>query len=155
MHPNEPPTLEKACGLLANICTSTHMAEAIADSQGISIVVEAMTGNSGSMKLLELGTLVLRNMVLTNHEFASEAANCIPVLIQCMKDNPDAVSFQREACNALWALAAQSEECKNKILHLDGVAVLMNALEHNSCVGDVQDAARGAINHLALSGSGS
>lgn len=152
MHPNEPPTLEKACGLLANICTSTHMAEAIADSQGISIVVEAMTGNSDSMKLLELGTLVLRNMVLTNPEFASEAANGIPVLIRCMKDNPDAVSFQREACNALWALAAQSEECKNKIAALGGVAVLMSALEHNSCVGDVHDAAHGAITQLALSG---
>lgn len=152
MHPKEPPTLEKACGLLANVCTSTHMAEAIADSQGISMVVEAMTNNSSSMKLLELGTLVLRNMVLTNHEFATEASNGISAVINCMKDNPDAVGFQREACNTLWALAAQSEECKNKILALDGVTVLMGALEHNSCVGDVQDAARGAINQLALSG---
>ena len=154
MHPNESPTVEKAFGLLANVCTSTHMAEAIADSQGISIVIEAMSGNANSTKLLELGALVIRNMVLTSHEFAKEASNGIPILIQCMKDNPDAVSFQREACNTLWALAAQSEECKHKILNLDGVSVLMGALEHNSCVSDVQDAARGAINQLALSGSG-
>jgi hypothetical protein len=152
MHPNEPPTLEKACGLLANVCTSTHMAEAIADSHGISFVVEAITNNPGAMKLLELGTLVLRNMVLTNHEFAEDASNGISPIIQCMRDNPDAVGFQREACNTLWALAAQSEECKNKILTLDGVTVLMGALEHNSCVGDLQDAARGAINQLAQSG---
>jgi hypothetical protein len=153
MHPKEAATLEKACGLLANVCTQVHMAEAIADSQGISMIIEAITNNATSMKLLELATLVLRNMVLTNAEFAGEASNGISAVINCMKENPDAVGFQREACNALWAFAAQSEDCKSKILALDGVTVLMGALEHNSCVGDVQDAARGAINQLALSRS--
>jgi len=151
MHPKEPKTLEKACGLLANVCTSTQMAEAIADYQGISMIVEAMANNSSSMKLLELGALVLRNLVLTKREFAEEASNGISAVIKCMNDNPDAVAFQCEACNTLWAMAAQSEDCKNKILALDGVTVLMGALEHNACVSDVQDAARGAINQLALS----
>jgi len=151
MHPKEPKTLEKACGLLANVCTSAQMAEAINDSGGISMIVEAMANNSSSMKLLELGALVLRNIVLTKREFAAEASNGISSVIKCMNDNPDAVAFQREACNALWALAAQSEECKIRILALDGVTVLMGALEHNACVGDVQDAARGAISQLALS----
>eukprot|EP00546_Thalassionema_frauenfeldii_P012594 CAMPEP_0178908732 /NCGR_PEP_ID=MMETSP0786-20121207/8087_1 /TAXON_ID=186022 /ORGANISM="Thalassionema frauenfeldii, Strain CCMP 1798" /LENGTH=845 /DNA_ID=CAMNT_0020580669 /DNA_START=246 /DNA_END=2783 /DNA_ORIENTATION=+ len=154
MHPKELPTLEKACGLLANICTSPRAAEAIAESQGISMMVEAMTNNSSSMKLLELGVLALRNLVLTNHDFASEASNSISMIIKCMKENqenPDAVGFQREACNALWALAAQSEECKSKILALDGVTVLMGALELNTSYDDVQDAARGAINQLTLS----
>mmetsp|Transcript_23872 Transcript_23872/g.35286 ORF Transcript_23872/g.35286 Transcript_23872/m.35286 type:complete len:1118 (-) Transcript_23872:21-3374(-) len=151
MHPKELPTLEKACGLLANICTSPRAAEAIAGSQGISMIVEAMTNNSSSMKLLELGVLALRNLVLTNHEFADEASNSISTVIKCMNENPDAVGFQREACNALWALAAQSEECKSKILALDGVTVLMGSLEHNTSYDDVQDAARGAINQLALS----
>lgn len=152
MHPHVPPTLEKACGLLANVCTSTHMAESIADSHGISYVVEAIVNNPGSMKLLELGTLVLRNMVLTNHEFAEEASNGISPIIKCMKDNPDAVGFQREACNTLWALAAQSEECKKTIITLEGMSVLLVALQHNSCVGDLQEAANGAINQLTQSG---
>lgn len=151
MHPKELPTLEKACGLLANICTSPRTAEAIAGSQGISMIVEAMRNNSSSMKLLELGVLALRNLVLTNHSFANEASNSISTVIKCMNENPDAVGFQREACNALWALAAQSEECKSKILALDGVTVLMGALENNTSYDDIQDAARGAINQLALS----
>uniref|UniRef100_A0A7S1D537 LRRK2 ARM repeat domain-containing protein n=1 Tax=Cyclophora tenuis TaxID=216820 RepID=A0A7S1D537_CYCTE len=153
MHPNEPHTLEKACGLLANICTQSMMAEAIADSQGISMVVEAMRNNSSSLSLLELGTLVLRNLVLVNPEYALEASNGISTIINAMKDNPEAVEFQTEACNALWALAAQSEDCKSKIVALDGVQILMNALENNH-PSEVQDAARGAINQLARSGGG-
>jgi hypothetical protein len=151
MHPNRPATLEKACGLLANVCTTTHMAEAIAQSQGISNVVDAMTANSTSMTLLELGTLVLRNIVLTDKNFAAEALKGIPIVLRCMRENPDKVGFQREACNALWALAAQSSDCKDEILNRDGVSILMATLEHNSCVGDVQEAARGAINQLASS----
>ena len=153
MHPKEPHTLEKACGLLANICTQSMMAEAIADSQGISMVVEAMRNNHSSLVLLELGTLVLRNLVLVNPEYALEASNGISTIINAMKDNPDAVDYQLEACNALWALAAQSEDCKSKIVALDGVQILMSALENNTPT-DVQDAARGAINQLARYGGG-
>ena len=68
-----------------------------------------------------------------------------------MKDNPKAVGFQREACSLLWILAALSENCESKILALDGIAVLMKSLEHNSDVPDVQEAALSAFKQLATS----
>jgi hypothetical protein len=151
MHPEEPATLEKACGLLANVCTTMHMAEAIAGSHGISIVIDAMTANSSALKFLELGTLVLRNIVLTKKDLAAEALNGIPIILTCMKENPNAVDFQREACFALWALAAQSFECKKRIESLDGVSILRAAHDQNSDFGDILDATQGAMNELSLS----
>jgi len=149
LHPQETKTLETACGVLSNISVRTELASAVTDSQKdiISIIVEAMRTNASSMCLLEFGTLVLRNIILTNPQSASEASNGISTIINGMKNHRDALSFNIEACNALWAMAAQSEDCKTKILDLDGVAILMGALAHNSA-SDVQDAARGAIDSI-------
>ena len=148
MHPTETKTLETACGVLSNISAKGPLALAVAESQGISIIVEAMGSSASSMCLLEFGALVLRNIVLTNPHSASEASNGILTIINGMKDHPAAVSFNIEACNALWAMAAQSEDCAAKILDLDGVSFLMGALDPNNGVSELADAARGAINQL-------
>ena len=150
MHPTETKILETACGVLSNISVKGPLALAVAESQGISIIVEAMGSSASSMCLLEFGALVLRNIVLTNPHSASEASNGISTIINGMKKNPNAVSFNVEACNALWAMAAQSEDCAAKILKLDGVTILMGALDPNNGVSDLVDAARGAINQLAM-----
>jgi len=144
MHPKTSSTLETACGLLASVCTKDDLADAIKVYQGISMVVEAMRNNTESLKLLEIGCLLLRNLVLMNNDNASEASGAISTIVNAMKEKPDAVGFQREACHVLWALASQSEDCKSKILALDGVTILINAMEHNGAVSDIQDAARGA-----------
>jgi hypothetical protein len=153
MHPTETRTLETACGVLSNISVKRELASVLADAQGISIIVEAMRNNASSLYLLEFGTIVLRNIVLTNPGIATEASNGISSIIQGMKDHPDAISFNVEACNALWGMAAQSADCKSKIHELDGVTVLMGALDHHNSVIDVQDAARGAISQLAMPSS--
>jgi hypothetical protein len=150
MHPTETKTLETACGVLSNISVNRELALVLADAQGVSIIVEAMRNNASSLDLLEFGTIVLRNIVLTNPGMAAEALNGISTIIQGMKDHPDAISFNVEACNALWGMAAQSADCKSKIHELDGVTVLMGALDHHNCVNDVQEAARGAISQLAM-----
>jgi len=149
MHPNEPSTLERACGVLASISVSPPNASAIADAQGVGNIVEAMRSNSSSITLLEFGALVLRNIILSRPDYTAEASNVVTCLISQMKKNPDAVSFQRESCCLLWAMAALSEHCKEKILSLDGFSVIVSCLEFNSSFPDVQDAALGAFNQLA------
>jgi hypothetical protein len=151
MNPNEPASLEQAFGLLAHICTVISIAEAIAKKQGISIVVEVMTANTMALKLLELGALFLRNMALTKQEFADESSNGVPVILRCMNENPGAVDFQREACFALWALAAQSNICKDKIDNLDGVSIIATTRDRISYILDVHAAACGALREIAPS----
>ena len=151
MHPTRTTTLEKACGVLANVSVEGPLAEAIANAQAVSIVVEAMRNNGSSIPFLEIGSLLLRNLVVQFPDFAEEASGAVSTVINAMKDNPKAVSFQREACSLLWILAAVSENCESKILALDGISVLMKSLEHNSDVPDVQEAALSAFKQLATS----
>jgi hypothetical protein len=149
MHPSRTSTLEKACGVLSNLSFEGPLADAIANAQGVSIVVEAMRNNGSSISLLEVGCIALRNIVFQFPNYAQEASAVVSTIINAMRDNIDAVGFQQEACNLLWLLAAEAESCNSKILALDGIAVLMKCLEHNSYVPEVQDAALGAFNQLA------
>jgi hypothetical protein len=149
MHPNETSTLEKACGVLSNVSCEGVLAEAIANAQGISVVAEAMRNNSSCISLLEIGCVALRNIVIQFPHFAQEASAVVSTVINAMRDNIDAAAFQEEACNLLWVLAAEAENCQSKILALDGIAVLMKCLEHNSHLPEVHDAALGTFNQLA------
>jgi len=149
MHLNESAALEKAFGVLSSMSAATEFADDVASAQCMSNVVEAMRANGSSIILLEFGCLVLRNIILVRPEHVSEASGVVATIINGMKEHPDAVGFQREACSLLWAMAAVSETCKSKVLSLDGIAVLLNCLEHNSSFADVQDAALGAFNQLS------
>jgi hypothetical protein len=149
MHPGSPDTLEKACGVLSNVTSEGGLAEAVANAQGVSIITEAIRNNSGSVPLLEVGCLALRNIVYFLPDTAPEASPVIASLINAMQDHIGAVDFQKEACNLLWILAAEEESCQTKILALDGLSVLMKCLEQNSDDPDVQRAALGAFNQLA------
>ena len=71
--------------------------------QGIGMVVEAMGNNTRSLGVLEIGCLLLHNLVLVNNEKAREVSGAISTVVHAMKENPDAVGFQREACQVLWA----------------------------------------------------
>ncbi|CAB9498563.1 expressed unknown protein [Seminavis robusta] len=148
MHPTEPAALEKAFGVLSSMSASQEFADDVANAQCMTNVVEAMRANSSSITLLEFGCLVLRNIILLRPEHVSESSSVVATILNGMRNNPDAVGFQREACSLLWAMAAVSESCKSKVLSLDGIAVLLGCLEHNSSFADVQDAALGAFNQL-------
>lgn len=150
MHPGRPDTLVKACGVLSNVSFEGPFAEAIANAQGVSVVVEAMRSNSSSVPLLTTGCIVLRNIVVQYPDFVEEASGAVSTTINAMRDNPDEVAFQEEACTLLWILAAHGGwEIQSKICALDGIAVLMKTLEHNSDIAEVQEAALGAFNQLA------
>ena len=64
---------------------------------------------------------------MSTNEKAQEATGASSTAVHAMKENPDVVGFQREACHVMWALAAQSEDCKSKILAMGGVTILMGA----------------------------
>jgi hypothetical protein len=145
MHPDRVSTLEKAFGVLSNVSLERPLAEAIVNAQGVSILVEAMRNNGSSIPMLEVGSMALRNLIFQFPDYAPEASSVVSVIINAMKENPDAVSFQQEACNLLWVLAAEAENCQSKILALDGVAVVMKCME----IPEVQESALGAFRQLA------
>jgi hypothetical protein len=149
MHPNRISTLENACGVLSSASLEESLVEAIGDAQAVSIVAEAMRANGSALRLLQIGCVALRNIVSLLPIYAQEASAAVSVVINTMKNNMNALRFQREACNLLWVLAAQSKSCQSKILALDGVAVLMKCLEHNSDDAAVNSAALGAFNQIA------
>jgi hypothetical protein len=149
MHPGRTSTLEKACGVLTSASLEHTLAEAMANAQAVSIVAEAMRNNSSSLPLLEFGCITLRNIVSLLPEFAQEASIAVSVVINAMKDNMDAIGFQKEACNLLWVLAAKDESCQSKISALDGISVLMQCMEYNRDDPAVHSAAVGAFNQVS------
>ena len=153
MHQHSPRTLEMACGVLSCLSGSPSHAQHVAEGQGISFVVEIMRIHATSLKLLEYAALILRNSVLNSVGTAGEASGGISTIVAALKDNPDAASFQVEACNALWVMAALSEDCRQKILALDGLAVLMELMDKDELEDDVRQVARGAFNQLAIPSS--
>lgn len=148
MHPSEPGAIEKAFGVLSCMSSCASFADDVASAQTTSNVAIAMRANSTCISLLEFGCLVLRNIILVRPEHVEEAGSVVATVLKGMREHPDAVSYQREACCLLWSMAAMSEKCKAKILSLDGITVLLGCLEHNSSFSDVQDAALGAFNQL-------
>ena len=145
MHPGRVSTLEKAFGVLSNVSLERPLAEAIVNAQGVNILAEAMRNNGSSVSVLEAGCTALRNLIFQFPDFAPEASSVVSVVINAMKENPDEVGFQQEACNLLWVLAAEAENCQSKILALDGVAVVMKCME----IPEVQESALGAFRQLA------
>lgn len=151
VNPN-PATIENACGFLSIVSANTAFADQLQNSHCLGNVVDAMRANSSSEALLEFGALVLRNMILIRPDRVSESSGVITTILNGMKDHVDAIGFQREACSLLWAMTAVSEDCKAKVLSLDGMTVLLGCLEHNGSFADVQDAALGAFNQLSSNG---
>jgi hypothetical protein len=149
MHPLSLPTLEMACGVLSCISSSPSLVMGVGDDQGVTFVVETMRNNPKALSLLEYGSLVLRNVVTANDRYAAEASGGISTIIQAMKENPGEGTFQTEACGALWALSAQSEDCKQKILALNGSSVLMTLMDDNDAEADAREAALEAFNQLS------
>jgi hypothetical protein len=152
VHPTNSETLEMACGVLSNVSAEATLAKAIADAQGVSIVVEAMRNNINSVSLLEVGCLMMRNVIFLFPGVTQEASPVIATVVNAMQDNVDAVDFQKEACNLLWILSAEEESCQSKVLALDGLSILMKVMEENKDDSELQRSALGAFNQLSFAG---
>ena len=150
MHPGNPLTLEKACGLLSNLSSVESLAQNIAKAQGVSIIAEVMCNNATSISLLESGCLTLKNIVLVCPTYVQDCAVAIATIVKAMNENLGSTSFVKEACDLLWVLASQSEIIRSKVLALDGIATLMKCLQENSNHPETKTSALGAFNQLAI-----
>lgn len=157
MHPQSQPTLEMACGVLSCLSASPSLVRDVADDQGISLVVETMRSNPNDLLLLEYSSLILRNVVLGNSMYAAEASGGISTIIGALKkstdedtlQSTDEDTFQTEACTVLWAMAAQSEDCKQKIVALDGAPLLSFLADNANAEEGAREAAREAFLQLS------
>jgi hypothetical protein len=150
MHPESPNTLEKAIAVLACLSGSPAHCTLVSNDQGICYVVETMRAQSTQLQLLEYASIVLRNLVLSSVDNAPEASGGISTIISALKDNPTATSFQIEACHALWVMAAQSEDCRQKIIALDGHAILLQLMDTDGVEMEAREAIRGVVNQVSI-----
>jgi hypothetical protein len=109
-----------------------------------------MRAQSTQLQLLEYASIVLRNLVLSSVDNAPEASGGISTIISALKDNPTATSFQIEACHALWVMAAQSEDCRQKIIALDGHAILLQLMDTDGVEMEAREAIRGVVNQVSI-----
>jgi len=150
IHGEALEVLEKACGVFSSLSMDHRYARAIADNhEGImSLIIESMRKNIASVVLAEYGCLMLRNLALSSTNYAEEASSACSTILKSMCEHPDASGLHREACGALWSLAASSETCKERILFSDGVKVITRTMQTFSSITEVQIEARGAMSQL-------
>ena len=151
MYPNNTSVLEKAVGVLSSLsCTREH-AEKVVSEDSVTGVVDVLRHNHDNLErgILVAGTCFLRNATIVRPALVSVAGESLCTIIQAMKKFGGDVEFQREACSLLWAISALSNDCKAKILALDGISALIVALD-GSPAPDLQEAALGAFSELAL-----
>ncbi len=153
MHPNTESMLIKASGVFSNLSAEGSLAEAIANAQGVNVVCDAICNNGSAVAFLETCCLTLRNLVFHYPECAGEVTVTISTILDAMREQINDSSFQIEACNFLWVLAAEAGSCLEKISELDGMSVLMQSLDQNGDDPEVHAAATGAIEQLAGSGN--
>jgi len=152
MHPDTPALLEKVCGILAGLSTTLDHAQAIVDAEVHTSVIDAMRNNSSAIGLLQHAAVFLKNLLLSAKDYTREAEGAITIILNAMQTSSD-IAFQREACSFLWAISSLSGDSKSKILALDGISVVMRTLEQSNAA-DLQEAALGAFNQLALTSPG-
>lgn len=148
LHQNEVSILEKACGVLSCLSSRESHIQTVVNAQSVFNVVDAMRNNPNSASLTQYGCLLLKNVIVTSREQSILASGAISVVTAAMLKHPHESGMQREACSFLWAITSASGDCKSKVLALDAVSLLMTALSSDKK--DVQDAARGAFNTIAL-----
>lgn len=148
MHPYKIHLLETACGALASLSQQKDYADKIVLASGIGCVIEAMRNNPTSSILIECGSLLLRNLAVFSGDYAEEASSGVSTIIKGMKDHPNDVYLQKEACGALWSLATHNETCKERILYHDGIDAMNQTVKQNKDVTEIQQEAQGAIAQL-------
>ena len=150
LYGSEIAVLEKAFGLLSSLSVQSRYATVIADAGGISTVIESMRNNEEFVTLIEHGCLLLRNLALVDTNYAEEASCACSTILRGMREYPDSLGLQKEACGALWALAAHSETCRERILFSDGVDSIKKAMQQFSFDEETRFEAQGAISQLLL-----
>jgi hypothetical protein len=150
VHPDSVSILESAFGILTSLTVHRDMMEDVLQSEGFTNVVDVMS-RGGNVAVLESGSVFLRNICLAFPEFADEAVNVIPAIIEAMKIHEEDAYFQREACSFLWLVASQSSNIKSEIMSLGGVSLLMKILDLYRGDELVEEAALGAYRELTQS----
>ena len=148
IHRENEPILIYATGVLTSLTLIPEVVPAILDAGAVSCTVDTIRGQSPSTDYLHSALQFLTNVVLAKPDQCQVVGGIMPVLMERMQRNPDAVEFQSEACRLLWALASLSASVRARIVDLGGVAVLLATLEHNK-EGDVQNNALEAFNEIA------
>lgn len=132
VHPSSIKVLENATRVLANLSSLKKCTKTIADAGGISTVIETMKSYTSSTSLIISGIRFIKNMALSDAEYANEAVGGIAPILECMEDHPDCAKLVEESCKALRCLVLKSESCKDRVITADGVAVIEKTINSTS-----------------------
>ena len=149
-YPNSTPLLENACGALSVLSTDSSMLENLASNGTIDALIESMRGNISSIRILELGCITLRNIIIAQTLDAQITVAVTHVVLRSMREHPHKENVQRQACCTLWSLTSSSEaaKAKSEIISGGGIDLIMAVLEHFEWNRDVHIEAREALETL-------
>ena len=148
-HERDLRVVENACGALSALSAcGVGPAGTIADAGLIGTMAALMRGRPESSAVFRSGCAILRNLAAVDENYAEEASGACSAIVTGMREHPADAGAQREACEALWSLAATSGTCRERILGSDGIAELHRTMGNLPGETGVQKAARAALEHL-------
>eukprot|EP00934_Nitzschia_sp_Nitz4_P001470 Nitzschia sp. Nitz4//scaffold49_size126201//93516//96257//NITZ4_003655-RA/size126201-processed-gene-0.76-mRNA-1//1//CDS//3329553188//1470//frame0 len=155
MHPTKKPTLHSAFGILS-VYTGGNLDEPLIDalnnSQWVHAIIELLHNHKTDLALLQLGCLVLRNIVLQLPVYVYEATDVVGTVLRAMRLYKREAGFLGDASCLLLVLASKEESCKSRIVALEGIEVLMECLEHIREGDQAQQSILGTLNVLMAHG---
>ena len=154
MHGESVAILEKACGILAIASASPPACATAVAADSVINVVQAFRRNPRSLTVLEHGAHFLRAALQHDARVAADGSGALAVLLDALKDFPQADGLVRETCFFIWAIAGLSLEAKSKAIALGGESILLWLLDQRRGSGGIEDAALGAFRELVMATSG-
>ena len=153
MHQADTELIEMIAGTLASLSALPKSLGSIDDKQVMSDLVEIMKRNGDSPDLLRYAILFLKNTIVNNPLRLDDVEVSIPLIVAAMGKHTKDTSLLREACAFLWACAIYSEECRGKIMGLNGLELTLQTLEFCEDP-SLEDTALALFNALSIGSQG-
>ena len=131
VHPHDTLLLENALNVLVSLSCQKKCVSALANSGGIDTVVETMRSNPTCSVIINNGSRFISNMVETDPEYANIAVPAVAPVLSCLKEQINNEKLIEELCRSLHCLVLVSENCADRVISADGVAVIETAMKRN------------------------
>jgi hypothetical protein len=131
VHPHDTFLLERALNVLVSLSSLEISGAAIDNAGGVGIVVDTMRSNATSPGIINLGSRFIVNMVATDPKYANEFVPAVVSMLSCAKDQIKNEEMIERICKSLHCLVLLSENCADRVISADGVAVIEMAMREN------------------------
>jgi hypothetical protein len=146
-----PRLVEMACLALGTLCWNVELKSAIAEAQGIDLVVSALNKYATSSGVVKNACRALAQIAFNSERYRDEMTQrgAIRLIVQGMSLHPQHDRAQLHACAALSYLSWTSTTNAAEILQHDGYRAIIRAMAHNLPNHEVQEHACRALANIS------